>query len=101
MTFAFSTEVARGNTTFVIPDSRYTPTPADRGGFQVRCVDTGNPNWRTISLADIELSTDILPRCKLFLNFAIQVTSAIDNFSVDSWYFSRGLIILGWFEVRK
>ena len=56
--------MVRGNTTITIPGGLYAPTPADRNGFQVRCVDKGNSDWRSISLDDVELSTNIMPMCE-------------------------------------
>ena len=56
-------EVVRGNTVTRIPNGIYTSSVSDRGGFSVKCIDTANEAWRVISAADVEVTTEVFPRC--------------------------------------
>ena len=41
----------------------YTPATDDRGGFQIRCVDTINPSWK-IKADTVAISITLFPKCK-------------------------------------
>ena len=45
----------------------YKPTPGDRDGFTFKCTDPTHPDWRSVSVDDVEKTSDIiLPSCMFF-----------------------------------
>ena len=46
----------------------YKPTPGDRDGFTFKCTDPTHPDWRSVSVDDVEKTSEkILPSCKLWM----------------------------------
>ena len=56
------TELVKDETSTILPNGEYTPSTEDRNGFQIKCTDTGNPDWTVVG--DIVSTTEVVPRCK-------------------------------------